>query len=243
MKKSNKKKTKNKSRAKVKGANRKNLSIVNRGDEVVIRNRSTIAASVFGVIILGLCAAGIFTLRDAWELPMFWLVFSAAIVGVVYSFAKMLFSKIVLNSPDMTMTVYNPFPIQYKFVDINYIDQRTERASDGTQAHVVTVYIGDGKRSVEIVSFSKDQAGELASLLRGMLDLAVMLYPEGDEESFERDEEETEDFHFLKRKKKSAVEKKVKENGEDDGRNGEAELAATVAESDGDDEEEKENDE
>ena len=60
---------KNKKKAKNKVINKKNLSIINQGDTVVIRNRSSIAASVVSVIILGVCAAGIFTLRAAWELP------------------------------------------------------------------------------------------------------------------------------------------------------------------------------
>ena len=232
--KKNKKKSKAKARAKAKKTGRKNLSIVNHGDEVVISNRSTIAASVCGVIILGLCAAGIFTLRDAWELPLFWCLFSAAALGAVYSFAKMLFGKIVLNSPDMTMTVYNPFPIEYKFVDINYIDQRTERGTDGETVHVVVVYIGDGKRSVEIVSFSKEQADELAALLRGMLDLAAMIYPEGDEEPFDLDDDKTAGFNFLRRNKKQTPAPAVNAERGDAGEE-------KKEDTDGEDKDEKEN--
>lgn len=192
------KKTNKKQRGKI--SKKKNLSIINHGDLVIIRNRSTIAAGVLGVLFLGVCAAGVYALRDAWELPLFWLVFGAIIAGVVYSFAKMMISKIVLDSPKMTMTVYSPFVSKYKFEDINYIDQRTEKGSDGIIINVVTVYIGDGRRSIEIVSFSKDQADEVSALLRGMLDNGAMIYPEGDEEPFNLDDKGGV-FGFIRRRR------------------------------------------
>lgn len=211
-----KKNKKNNKKQRGKISKKKNLSIINHGDVVVIRNRSTIAAGVLGVLFLGVCAAGVYTLRDAWELPLFWLVFGAIVAGVVYSFAKMLISKIVLDSPEMTMTVYSPFLSKYKFEDINYIDQRTEKGSDGIILNVVTAYIGDGRRSVEIVSFSKDQADEVTALLRGMLDNGAMIYPEGDEEPFDLDDKGGV-FGFIRRrreKKEEISEANSKEDGD-----------------------------
>ena len=193
---------KNKKKAKNKVINKKNLSIINQGDTVVIRNRSSIAASVVSVIILGVCAAGIFTLRAAWELPLFWLMFCIFIAGTLFSLAKSIFGKVVLDSPKTTMTVYNPFPISYKFEDVNYVDLKTEKGGDGQEVHVVTAYIGIGKRSVQLVSYSKEQAQELAILLRGMLDNGAMIYPEGDEEPFNFDEDKRFEFNFIKRNKK-----------------------------------------
>lgn len=194
---------KNKNKAKNKVINKKNLSIINQGDTVIIRNRSTIAAGVLSVIILGVCAAGIFTLRDAWNLPLFWLMFAVFVAGTLFSLAKSIFGKVVLDSPKTTMTVYNPLPVSYKFEDVNYVDQKTLKNGDGPLVHVVTVYIGIGKRSVELVSYSKEQADELAILLRGMLDNGAMVYPEGDEEPFNFDNDKRFEFNFIKRNKKS----------------------------------------
>lgn len=200
-----KKDNKSKKKTKKKIPERKNLSIVNQGDLVIIRNRSTIAAAVIGVILLGVCAAGVFTLRDAWDLPMFWLLFGVLIAGVMYSVVKAMLNKVVLDSPEMTITVYNPAPITYKFEDVNYIDVNTAKATDGAVAYIVTAYIGVGKRTVEIISYSKEQADELASLLRGMLDNGSMVFPEGNEEPFNLDEKGKHvEFTFITRKKKDA---------------------------------------
>ena len=157
---------------------KKNLSIVNQGDFIIIRNRSAIAASVLSVIILGVCAAGVYTLRQAWNLPLFWTAFGLLGLGIVYSLAKTVFSKIVLNSPQKTITVYNPFPFQYKFEDVNYIDRKTVKDRTAPDAHVVIAYIGEGKKNVSITSYSKAQADELAILLNGMLDNGAMMFPE-----------------------------------------------------------------
>ena len=175
------KKKKNKKREK-KVVEKKNLSIVNQGDFIVIRNRSAIAASVLSVIILGVCAAGVYTLRQAWDLPLFWTAFGLLALGIIYSLAKTVFSKIVLNSPQKTITVYNPFPIQYKFEDVNYIDRKTVKDRTAPDAHVVIAYIGDGRRNVSITSYSKAQADELAILLNGMLDNGAMIFPEYEED-------------------------------------------------------------
>ena len=188
-----------------KAPEKKNLSIVNQGDVVTIRNRSTTAASVLGGIILTLAIIGCLVMKEAWQLPMFWGAFSLLIFGTVWSFLNMIFGKIVLDSPSMTMNVYNPIKKQYKFEEINYIDQKTVNGKDGVVIYKVIVYIGDGKRSVEIASLSSSQADELTALLRGMLDNGAMVYPEGDEEPFNFDEEKEEKrglFSFGKSKNK-----------------------------------------
>ena len=125
-----------------------------------------------------------FALREAWNLPLFWGVFAVLIIGTAYSVAKIVFGKIVLDSPKLTMTVYGPFKKEYKFSEINYVDRKIIKGGDGSLMHAVVVYIGSGKRSVEMASYSKDQAGELEILVRGMLDNAAMTYPEGNEEPF-----------------------------------------------------------
>ena len=197
-----KKNSKSKKKTKKKVPERKNLSIVNQGDFIIIRNRSTIAAALIGVIFLGVCAVGVFTLRDAWNLPMFWLMFGALVAGVVYSIAKAMLNKVVLNSPKMTITVYNPVPITYKFEDVNYIDINTAKGTDGAVAYIVTAYIGVGKRTVELISYSKEQADELAILLRGMLDNGAMVFPEGNEEPFSLgDKGKPLEFTFITKKK------------------------------------------
>ena len=90
------------------------------------------------------------------------------------------------------MNDYNPIKKQYKFEEINYIDQKTVNGKDGVVVYKVIVYIGNGKRTVEIAALSSSQADELASLLRGMLDNGAMIYPEGDEEPFNFDDEKKE---------------------------------------------------
>ena len=163
-------------------AEKKNLSIVNQGDFIVIRNRSAIGAGVLSVIILGICAAGVYTLRQAWNLPLFWAMFGLLVLGILYSLVKSVCSKIVLNSPQKIITVYNPLPKEYKFEDINYIDRKTVKDRTAPDAHVVIAYIGDGRRNVSITSYSKAQADELAILLNGMLDNGAMIFPEYDED-------------------------------------------------------------
>ena len=163
-------------------AEKKNLSIVNQGDFIVIRNRSAIGAGVLSVIILGICAAGVYTLRQAWNLPLFWAMFGLLVLGILYSLVKSVCSKIVLNSPQKTITIYNPLPKEYKFEDINYIDRKTVKDRTAPDAHVVIAYIGDGRRNVSITSYSKAQADELAILLNGMLDNGAMIFPEYEED-------------------------------------------------------------
>jgi hypothetical protein len=68
----------------------------------------------------------------------------------------------------MTMTVYNPFVKEYKFSDVNYVDTNTVKGSDGENMFAVTVYIGKGRQSVNLASYSPDQAKELERLMRAM---------------------------------------------------------------------------
>lgn len=167
---------------------KKNLSIINHGDTIVIKNRSTIAAGVLGALMLSIILIGTLSLRNMWSTPVFWVIIAVMALSTAWSIVKMIFGKVVLNSPNMTMEVYNPIKKQYKFADINYVDLKTSKEKDGVVLHKVTVYIGEGKRSVEISTGSKSQADELVSLLRGMLDNGAMEYPEGNEEPFNLDE-------------------------------------------------------
>ena len=135
---------------------------------------------------------GCFSIKDVWQLPVFWAMFLLLVLGTVWSLLNMILGKIVLDSLGMTMNVYNPVKKQYKFEEINYIDQKIVNGKDGVVVYKVIVYIGNGKRTVEIAALSSSQADELASLLRGMLDNGAMIYPEGDEEPFNFDDEKKE---------------------------------------------------
>ena len=194
---------KNKSKKCTNSKEKKNLAITNNGDYVTIKNRSAQAASIISVMLLVICIMGVLSLKEAWDLPLFWGAFSLLIVAILYSIAKVIFGKIDLNSPEMLMTVYNPFKKTYKFEEINYIDVKTSKTKDGNMYSII-VYIGDGKRSVQITTTSSIQADEVASLLRGMLDNGAMEYPEGNEEPFvfDDDKKKTPAFLGLHKKKK-----------------------------------------
>ena len=185
---------------------KKNLDIANYGDVIVIRNRSVIASSVLTFIMLSLFVAGAVVMKEAWELPMFRVVFAAILLGAAYSLANIFLSKIVLDSPNMLMNVYNPFKKQYKFEDINYIDVDSSEPKDGIVLHSVIVYIGKGKRTVEITTMSSKQADELVTLLRGMLDNGAMVFPEGDEEPFTFDDDKKKKASFFLGSKKNKKE-------------------------------------
>lgn len=217
--KSSKKKATNKRRVKEK----KNLSIVNSGDYVTIKNRSILSASISAFIILGIMAAGIFSLKEAWDIPVFWAVFLLLIVGTLYSFANIIFGKIALDSPNKLMIVYNPLKKTYKFEDIGYIDVRESKTKEGNLYRVIA-YMGEGKRSVEITSFSKEQADELVLLLRGMLDNGAMIYPEGDEEPFNFDDGKKKKTSVLFKQKKN---EKQNNESSDTARSGEDALEST----------------
>ena len=190
---------------KTNGKGRRNLSVSNLGDTVIIRNRSVIVAGLVGVIVLILSVAAAVYLREAWKLPIFWVILGALFLGTGYSVAQMIFGKIVLDSKENVMTVYSPFSKSYKFSDVNYIDRREGKGSDGSIMYTVVVYIGNGKRSVEVSSFSKEQADEVETLMRGMLKCGALTHPEGDEEPFSFDDDKDGGFKFIKRRKKTDV--------------------------------------
>ena len=182
---------------------RRNLSVANYGDKVVIKNRSTVSVGLFGTILLALCVFAMIKIRWAWGFPVFWICASVIAAGMLSLFINMMLSKIVLDSPKTIISVYRPFEKQYKFSDVNYVDVNTTKHSDGLLAYTVILYIGVGKKTIQMTSFSKDQADELVALFRGMLDHGAMEYPEGDEEPFNFDDEKEGGFTFLKRKKKT----------------------------------------
>jgi hypothetical protein len=146
---------------------------------------------------------------------LFKVAFPLVVIGALWNNVGVMIGKILLDSPNKLMIVYNPIKKQYKFNDINYVDLKIKKEKDGVVVHKVTVYIGDGKRTVEIVAFSREQADELTSLLRGMLDHGAMEYPEGDEEPFNFEDEKKEKkglFSFGRRKEnddKNASEKHI----------------------------------
>lgn len=169
---------------------RKNLLIANMGDVVVIKNRAIVGNAILGAVIMAFCIGIFFMLKAAWDQPIFWIIFLFIFLSTVYSFANNICGRIVLRSKTLMMTVYNPFKKEYKFSDINYVDMKSSKPQDGYITHSVIIYIGTGKKSIKIDTFSRAQADELLSLIRGMLDNAAMEYPEGNEEPFEFAEDE-----------------------------------------------------
>lgn len=166
-------------------ADKRTLSIHNHGDTVVIKNRSAVGGGMLGVIITVFAVVVILNMREAWSSPAFWGVFAFLFLCCAYWFATAVFNRIILNSTKKTLTVYGPFKKEYSFDDVNYVEICTSRPKGGTQAHTVSVYIGNGKRSVRIDTLSSAEAKEVESLLKGMLDSGAMEYPEGNEERFE----------------------------------------------------------
>ena len=167
---------------------KKNLLIANMGDMVVIKNRAIIGNTVLGAIVMIFCVIIMFLLREAWDVPLFWVIFSFIFIGSAYSFANIICGRIVLRSGTNIMTVYGPFKKEYSFAEINYVDMKSSRPTDGYITHTVMIYIGDGRKCVKLDTFSLEQAEELVSLLRGMLDNGAMIYPEGNEKPFSYDE-------------------------------------------------------
>ena len=178
---------------------KKNLLIANMGDMVVIKNRAIIGNSILGAIVMIFAVIIMLLLKEAWDVPLFWVIFVFLFLGSVYSFAGIICGRIVLRSGTNLMTVYGPFKKEYSFAEINYIDMKSSRPTDGYITHTVMIYIGDGRKCIKIDTFSRDQAEELVSLLRGMLDNGAMVYPEGREKFFNSEEkEEKKAFDFLK---------------------------------------------
>ena len=158
----------NKKDTKRKDTGKKSLSVNNFGDHVIIRNRNYYLGAALGILIFIVSVVGAFYLRDAWSLPFFWGAFVLLLIGIAYYTVKTIISKIVLDSRDLTMTIYNPFVKRYKFADVNYVDRKTVHSKDGVTMYAVIVYIGNGKRSVEVASQSLDQADEIEVLMRRM---------------------------------------------------------------------------
>ena len=205
-----KKKKNNKKRVREK----KSLRIVHRGDTVVIRNRSAFGGAVLGTLMIAFCAFVLFVLKEAWDKPVFWAVYLFILVSALCAFVNSAFGKIFLDAPRSVMTVCGLFKREYPFDRINYVDLKESKPKDGLITHTVTVYIGNGRRKVQLATCSKTQAAELVSLLRGMLDNAAMVYPEGDDEPFDLSDDK-DDFTFLKRKKSADAPEKKKTQGPD----------------------------
>ena len=95
---------KNKNKKSRKVREKKNLSIANYGDTVVIRNRSLIGGGILGTLTVAFCIAMLFVLRDAWDVAIFWIVYPFILLSSIYSLINTLFGRIVLDSPNMLMT-------------------------------------------------------------------------------------------------------------------------------------------
>lgn len=179
---------KNNSKRKIR--EKKSLVISNMGDTVVIKNRSAVGSGVLGVILMLFFLTVTLCMRVAWKSPLFWGVITFLFLCSAYWFATTAFAKIVLDSPKLLMSVYNPFKAEYSFKDINYVDRKISKPKDGYVMHTVNIYIGNGKKRVRIDTFSSAEADEVESLVSGMLDCGAMEYPEGDEEPFSYEKEE-----------------------------------------------------
>jgi hypothetical protein len=102
-----------------KTAGKKNLIILNQGDTVIIKNRSAIASGVIGVILIIFCIAGTILLKDLWNMLLFKVAFPLVVIGALWNNVGVMLGKILLDSPNKLMIVYNPIKKQYKFNDIN----------------------------------------------------------------------------------------------------------------------------
>lgn len=205
---------KNKSKRKIR--EKKSLVINNFGDTVVIRNRSAVGGGVLGVILMVFFLVVTLCMRAAWKSPLFWGVITFLFLCSAYWFVTTAFAKIVLDSPKLLMTVYNPFKAEYSFKDINYVDRKSSpKPKDGYITHTVSVYIGNGRRRVRIDTLSSREAEQVESLISGMLDSGAMEYPEGNEEPF-RYEEKEEKSSFLASLKARFMNKKTSEPEKDE---------------------------
>ena len=173
---------KNKTNKKIR--EKKSLVITNYGDTVVIRNRSAVGGGILGVILMAFFVTVTICMRVAWKSPLFWGVIIFLFLCSAYWFASTAFAKIVLDSPKLLMTVYNPFKAEYSFKDVNYIDHKSSKPKDGYVMHTVSIYIGNGRKRVRIDTLSATEAEEVKAIVSGMLDCGAMEYPEGDEELF-----------------------------------------------------------
>ena len=196
---------KNKTKKKIR--EKKSLVITNWGDTVVIRNRSAVGGGILGVILMAFFVTVTLCMRVAWKSPLFWGVIIFLFLCSAYWFATTAFAKIVLDSPKLLMTVYNPFKAEYSFKDINYVDHKSSKPKDGYVTHTVSIYIGNGKKRVSIDTLSGTEADEVEALVSGMLDCGAMVYPEGDEELFDYERKGRRATHSASTKERLADEK------------------------------------
>ena len=196
-----------KNNAKKKIREKKSLVISNLGDTVVIRNRSAVGGGILGVILMVFFLTVTLCMRVAWRSPLFWCVIVFLFLCSAYWFATTAFAKIVLDSPKLLMTVYNPFKAEYSFKDINYVDHKSSKPKDGYVTHTVSIYIGNGKKRVSIYTLSASEADEVKALVSGMLDSGAMEYPEGDEELFDYERKGRRATHSASTKERLANEK------------------------------------
>ena len=196
---------KNKTKKKIR--EKKSLAITNWGDTVVIRNRSAVGGGILGVILMAFFVTVTLAMRVAWKSPLFWGVMGFLFLCSAYWFATTAFAKIVLDSPRLLMTVYNPFKAEYSFKDVNYVDHKSSKPKDGYVMHTVSIYIGNGRKRVRIDTLSGTEAAEVEALVSGMLDCGAMAYPEGDEELFDYDKKARRVTHSATAKERPVDEK------------------------------------
>ena len=178
---------------------KKTLSVSNMGDIVVIKHRYVAANAIVCTAVMAILIAIFFKLKAVWDEPVFWVMYLFMFCSNIYSLWNTVIGKIILTSEDSKMTVYWPFKKEYKFSDISYVDLKSSKANEGYITHRVLIYVGEGRKSVKLETFSSSQAEELVSLLRGMLDCGSLEYQEGNEESFNLPaEEEKKPFGFFR---------------------------------------------
>ena len=161
MQKSKKKRTK-------KRAGTESLTVINLGNTVIIKDRSSPVIAISSVAMLVITVICAVAMRAAHRSPLFWTVAVALVAGLTYSAVKAILAKMVLDANKMTMTIYNPSAKCYKFSDVNYVDSGTVNDRNGEEVFIVTVYMGDGRRSIDVATYSKEQAKEVERLMCAM---------------------------------------------------------------------------
>ena len=166
MQKSKKKRTK-------KRAGTESLTVINLGNTVIIKDRSSPVIAISSVAMLVITVICAVAMRAAHRSPLFWTVAVALVAGLTYSAVKAILAKMVLDANKMTMTIYNPSAKCYKFSDVNYVDSGTVNDRNGEEVFIVTVYMGDGRRSIDVATYSKEQAKEVERLMCAMFSSGV----------------------------------------------------------------------
>ena len=169
---------------------KKTLSVSNMGDTVVIKHRYVAANAIVCTAVMAILIMVFFKLKAVWDEPVFWVMYLFMFFSNIYSLWNTVIGKIILTSKDSMMTVYWPLKKEYKFSDISYVDLKSSKPNEGYVTHRVLIYVGEGRKSIKLETFSSTQANELVSLLRGMLDCGSMEYQEGNEEPFDLPAEE-----------------------------------------------------